>query len=301
MKKKILIMVVGLLLIGANLYAAGDLQVNGALGVGIAPPTSYKADLNTTNTRGLKVTATMNQNGVVGGDSVFGSLLKSEITGTATGDAGGISLLSVCSSNAANVNSVNGAGFVVSFGSSTAGTTNVNETNAGGFNTLLNPGNRNYNVTNGYGFKLSLFDNRSSGSGTLHYGNFKNVNIQNAANTYGALSVDSLSGIWIDKQTLGGTKNFGIVLNGDGAGADIILGASQNASIYASGGEIFVKDGASNVTQISPHDPETGEWRFYSKNVKTGRVVEINMEKLVKAVEKLTGEKFMIESIEGIN
>lgn len=62
--------------------------------------------------------------------------------------------------------------------------------------------------------------------------------------------------------------------------------------------EMFVMDGAGNQTQISPHDPETGEWIFYCKNTKTGRVVRVDMERLVKKVEVLTGEKFMIESWE---
>jgi len=31
--------------------------------------------------------------------------------------------------------------------------------------------------------------------------------------------------------------------------------------------------------------------------VKTGKIVKVNMEKLVKAVEKLTGETFMIETL----
>jgi len=60
---------------------------------------------------------------------------------------------------------------------------------------------------------------------------------------------------------------------------------------------LFAQDGASNVTQISPHDPVTGEWVFYSKNVKTGRVVKVDMERIVKAVEKLTGETFMVENL----
>jgi len=59
--------------------------------------------------------------------------------------------------------------------------------------------------------------------------------------------------------------------------------------------EMFVQDEAGNKTQISPHDPETGEWIFYSENKYTGRKVRIEMEKLVKAVEKLTGETFFVE------
>ena len=56
------------------------------------------------------------------------------------------------------------------------------------------------------------------------------------------------------------------------------------------GGGIYTEN--SNCTQklISPHDLETGECIYHSKNLKIGRTVRVNMEKLVKAVEKLTGE-----------
>ena len=57
--------------------------------------------------------------------------------------------------------------------------------------------------------------------------------------------------------------------------------------------EIFVQDEAGNVTQVSPHDPETGEWVFYSENVKTGRRVRVDMERMVRSVEALTGEQYM--------
>ncbi len=62
--------------------------------------------------------------------------------------------------------------------------------------------------------------------------------------------------------------------------------------------ELFVMDGAGFETQLSPHDPVTGEWIFFSKNVKTGRVIKINMEKLVRKFEEITGEKFIEEWIE---
>ncbi|MEE9594193.1 MAG: hypothetical protein V3V92_02225 [Candidatus Hydrothermarchaeales archaeon] len=62
--------------------------------------------------------------------------------------------------------------------------------------------------------------------------------------------------------------------------------------------ELFVMDEQGNETKISPHDSVTGEWIFYSKNVKTGRVVRVNMEKLVKKIEELTGEKLLEEWIE---
>ncbi len=56
---------------------------------------------------------------------------------------------------------------------------------------------------------------------------------------------------------------------------------------------MFVRDEAGTVTQISPHDPTTGEWIFYSENVNTGEKIRIDMEQAVRAVEELTGETFI--------
>ena len=73
-------------------------------------------------------------------------------------------------------------------------------------------------------------------------------------------------------------------------------GTANQSYLYAkdvsSSSEMFVMDEAGNETQISPHDPETGEWVFYSVNRNTGKAVRIHMDKLVAAVEKLTGEDF---------
>jgi hypothetical protein len=149
-------------------------------------------------------------------------------------------------------------------------------------------------VTNGSGLLSEVRDEASLG--TLSFDNFRHIDLMNPD---AGISVTDLTGLWIDKQTVG-TNNYGIVLNGDGAigdyGAAVVFGANQNSRIYGKSDGLYVYDGTTQ-TKISPHDPETGEWIFYSKNVKTGRVVKINMEKLVKAVEKLTGETFMIETM----
>lgn len=108
-------------------------------------------------------------------------------------------------------------------------------------------------------------------------------------------TVDSVTGLWIDKQTYG-TNNYGIVLDGDGAGADIVFGPNQNVSLYSkSDNKLYANDGI-NETQVSPHDPVTNEWVFYSKNLKTGKVLRVNMEDLVRDMEKLTGKKYLVES-----
>jgi len=57
-------------------------------------------------------------------------------------------------------------------------------------------------------------------------------------------------------------------------------------------------DAAGNITLQTPHDPVSGEWIFYSKNIRTDRVVRVDMERLVKVVERVTSEKFMQEGFE---
>jgi len=68
------------------------------------------------------------------------------------------------------------------------------------------------------------------------------------------------------------------------------------AHIYAkdeaSSAEVFVKDEAGNVTKISPHN-EQGEWEYYSRNTKTGKTVRVNMEEMIRDIEKLTGKKYI--------
>ena len=74
------------------------------------------------------------------------------------------------------------------------------------------------------------------------------------------------------------------------------------AHIYAkdvsSSAELFVQDEAGNVTQISPHNEE-GDWIYWSENIKTGKKVKINMEKMIRRLEVITGESFFEEYIEG--
>ena len=60
-------------------------------------------------------------------------------------------------------------------------------------------------------------------------------------------------------------------------------------------GEVFVLDGADNETKISPHN-DNGEWEYYSRNSSTGKTVRINMEAMIRDLEKFTGNKY-IETI----
>ena len=98
-------------------------------------------------------------------------------------------------------------------------------------------------------------------------------------------------------QTITGAKTFdeALVLT---AGTDP-GGNTNKAHIYAkdesSSAEVFVRDEAGNVTKISPHNEE-GEWEYYSRNTKTGKTVRVNMEEMIRDIEKLTGKSYIKNS-----
>jgi len=70
----------------------------------------------------------------------------------------------------------------------------------------------------------------------------------------------------------------------------------DHAHIYAKddtgSAEVYVRDEAGNVTKLSPHNRQ-GNWEYFSRNVITGKVVRIDMEKMVRKLEELTGERFI--------
>ena len=61
---------------------------------------------------------------------------------------------------------------------------------------------------------------------------------------------------------------------------------------------MFVQDGGGNVSQLSPHN-EAGEWHYFSRNVKTGKEVKVNMEKMIRTLEDITGETFFETFVPG--
>ena len=96
------------------------------------------------------------------------------------------------------------------------------------------------------------------------------------------------------EQTITGAKTFDSALALT-VGSDP-SGVANKAHIYAkdeaSSAEVFVRDEAGNVTKISPHN-ETGEWEYYSRNTKTGKTVRVNMEEMIRDIEKLTGKSYI--------
>jgi hypothetical protein len=71
---------------------------------------------------------------------------------------------------------------------------------------------------------------------------------------------------------------------------------ANTAHIYAkdesASAEVYVRDEAGNVTKISPHNAQ-GEWEYYSRNTKTGKIMRVNMEEMIRDLEQLTGKTYI--------
>jgi len=123
-------------------------------------------------------------------------------------------------------------------------------------------------------------------------------------------SKDSTNAFFVEGETSNvgiGTTDFNAASVGNLAianGTAPFGGTANQCYLYAkdesSSSEMFVQDEAGNDTKISPHDPTTGDWEFYSKNTKTGRVIKVNMERMIHKLEKFTGEKFLEEWFEEV-
>jgi len=156
----------------------------------------------------------------------------------------------------------------------------VNVTNAHGMFSYVeqDDGGGAITTTNAFAYKAQI--NKLHGTMTNGYAYYIDAN--GATNKYGFYD------------TTNSLSRFGAVQL-DNQSGDPTHGADKSF-IYAkdesSSSEVFVKDEAGNVTKISPHNTQ-GEWEYYSKNIKTGKTVRINMEKLVAEVEKLSGKTFI--------
>jgi len=94
----------------------------------------------------------------------------------------------------------------------------------------------------------------------------------------------ALYGASITSASVGDAAGVLAVKNGT---APTVQGADQ-AYLYAkddtSESHIYTMDEGGNETKLGPHN-EYGEWEFYSRNVKTGKVMRVNMERMIKKLE----------------
>lgn len=63
---------------------------------------------------------------------------------------------------------------------------------------------------------------------------------------------------------------------------------TSGISLYSAAGELNVMDAGGVATLLSPHDKQTGEWIFRSKNSITGKVLLIRVEKLLRLLNRFS-------------
>lgn len=94
-----------------------------------------------------------------------------------------------------------------------------------------------------------------TGSTTIN--NLYGIRITDTDFTGGVEAIGTQQGLWIDDQTKGST-NYGIVLDGDGTGADLVLGDGQDASIYYNGFDLVIDPDVVGTGSVKINDT----WRL---------------------------------------
>jgi hypothetical protein len=218
-------------ILGTDLFAAGNLVVNGQLQVGSTAYSPPKLYMNSSD-KAIGLYIDVPDQGSAGYYGARYSMFMGGTSGTTSGY--GVDMAAHLTTNGASVNQIMGANYEVRLAA--AGATTINDfianrvrfsrtgantashtaTNVAGiFYEVAAPGGSGtVNATNYWGLYMS--DNNTLFTGTTH------------------------SQIWLDKIT-GGTTNYGLVLNGDGIGADIVFGSSQQVKMYRdAGGQLYI-------------------------------------------------------------
>ena len=98
-----------------------------------------------------------------------------------------------------------------------------------------------------------------------------------------------------DRATTEGTNHLDI-FNGTAPVGTLANGIS----LYSASGELRVMDAAGNSTLLSPHDQQTNEWIYWSKDTRTGKVLRIDMERLMRRLDAQFGGGYLTDSVEAI-
>ena len=89
-------------------------------------------------------------------------------------------------------------------------------------------------------------------------------------------------------------SRFGAVILANQSGDPSIVADSAHLFAKDDGGvsHVYAQDEAGNQQKLASHNLDN-EWEYYSKNIKTGKVTRINMEKMIRDIEKLTGKTYI--------
>jgi hypothetical protein len=118
-----------------------------------------------------------------------------------------------------------------------------------------------------------------------------------------ALTLDASGNLLLGGTSAGASSAASLaIFNGTAPTGSVTNGIILYAEDVSSSSELKVRDEAGNVTTLSPHNfslipdgpSEDMAWAYYSE--KGGKRINVDMLKLARMVEKLTGEKLVYES-----
>ena len=137
-------------------------------------------------------------------------------------------------------------------------------------------------ATNNYGF----YGDIASGTGRW------NLYMNGTAENYlgGNLKIGGTAA----RATTAGTNQL-VLFNGTAPVGTLANGVS----FYSASGEARVMDAAGNSTLLSPHDSVSNEWIFHSKHTPTGKVLRIDVEKMLRFINDHFGLDMVHEFTEG--
>jgi hypothetical protein len=143
------------------------------------------------------------------------------------------------------------------------------------------------------GFPVKIVVDQGASS-TTHGMSFYTSNAASPTERMRITSAGNVSiGGTADRATTVGTKALNIF---DGTAPVGTL--ANGVSFYSASGEANVMDAAGNATLLSPHDSETNEWIFRSKHTPTGKVLRIDVERLLRFVNEHFGLDAVKEFVE---
>ena len=153
-----------------------------------------------------------------------------------------------------------------------------------------------------YGAVLTL-----SGASTQNTGLY--VDVTNASTNYAAIFNTGIVGISTTSPTnklqVHGSVSIGAGTARAGTAGtnrlDIFDGTAPTStlangiSLYSTSGELRVMDAGGTATLLSPHDAQTREWIFDSVDTATGARLRIDVERLLRAVDRQLGGGYVHE------
>lgn len=173
----------------------------------------------------------------------------------------------------------------------------TNVTSTAGYGQLENDG-LSLGLSQTVASDVSVFLNTTSNTATLQLlPSPDNVfRILTTSPTVQLLGVGSSQNLGIRTKTFG-TSAQGVLAIADGTAPT--TSPSNSIQLWSESSELKVRDGAGNVTTLSPHNfsgipdgpSEEMAWSFYSE--KDGKFITVDMLRFIRDMERLTGNKYI--------